>query len=152
MQANKYKLLKNLQETYCSFGISKVHGIGVFAIRDIPIGVDPFPTIKPEKIIKLTDEDLEILPKEIICKIKDIFVRCDKMYHIYDLGLNCMGVKFHVNHSKNPNIGIKKGIITKSYVPFITLKNIKKGEELFWDYTLSNGDNILNQFKFIKNE
>ena len=152
MQANKYKLLKNLHQTYCSFGISKVHGVGVIAIRDIPKGIDPFPSVKPEKTIQLTDKDLQLLPKEVIKKIKDIFVRCNGMYHIYDLGLNCMGIRFHVNHSNNPNIAVNKGVVTKGYNPFITLRNIKKGEELFWNYTISNGDNILNQFKFIKNE
>mgnify|MGYP003139131312 CR=1 FL=1 len=152
MQANKYKLLKNLQETYCSFGVSKIHGIGVFAIRDIPVGTDPFPVVKPEKIIQLTEEDLELLPTEIVIKIKDIFVRFNKVYHVYDLGLNCMGIKFHVNHSSNPNIAVNERGVTNGYIPFATLRDIKKGEELFWDYRLSNGDNILNQFKFIKNE
>ena len=152
MQANKYKLLKNLQETYCSFGVSKIHGIGVFAIRDIPVGTNPFPVVKPEKIIQLTEEDLELLPTEVVAKIKDIFVRFNEVYHVYDLGLNCMGIKFHVNHSNNPNIAVNKGVVTKGYNPFITLRDIKKGEELFWNYTICNGDNILNQFKFIKNE
>tara|TARA_R100000700_G_C3091351_1_gene92551 strand:+ start:205 stop:663 length:459 start_codon:yes stop_codon:yes gene_type:complete len=152
MQANKYKLLKNLKETYCSFGVSKIHGIGVFAIRDIPFGTDPFPVVKPEKIIQLTEEDLELLPTEIVIKIKDIFVRSNEVYHVYDLGLNCMGIKFHVNHSSNPNIAVNGRGTTNGYIPFATLRDIKKGEELFWDYRLSNGDNILNQFKFIKNE
>ena len=50
------------------------------------------------------------------------------------------------------SISVNKGVVTKGYNPFITLRNIKKGEELFWNYKISNGDNILNQFKFIKNE
>ena len=139
MQANKYKLLKNLQETYCSFGVSKIHGIGVFAIRDIPVNTNPFRVVKPEKIIQLTEEDLKLLPTEVVAKIKDIFVRSNEVYHVYDLGLNCMGVKFHVNHSNNPNIGVCKGVETSGYIPFTTLRYIKKGEELFWDYKLSNG-------------
>ena len=63
-----------------------------------------------------------------------------------------MGIKFHVNHSDNPNIAVNEGVVTSGYNPFITLRDIQKGEELFWNYTISNGDNILNQFKFIKNE
>ena len=77
MQANKYKLLKNLQETYCSFSVSKVHGIGVFAIRDIPVNTNPFPVVKPEKIIQLTEEDLvNILSKvenNLIFQYKELF-------------------------------------------------------------------------------
>ena len=85
-------------------------------------------------------------------KIKDVIIKCNDTYQVYDLGLNCMGIVFHVNHSGNPNIAVNKEIITSGYYPFATLRDIKKGEELFWDYTTSNEDNILNQFKFIKNE
>jgi SET domain-containing protein len=153
MRANKYKLLKNLKQTYCSFGVSKVHGIGVIAIRDIPIGIDPFPPIKPEKTIELTEKDLENLPKSIINKIKDIFIMHNGIYCVYDLGLNSMGIRFHVNHSKKPNIAVnEKNLQVSGYNPFITLRKIKKGEELLWNYTISNGDNILNQFKFIKDD
>ena len=152
MKASKYKLLKNLKETYCAFGVSKVHGVGVFAIRDIPIGIDPFPPVKPEKIIELTEEDLRNLHKDVANKIKDIFVRHNKTYFVYNLGLNSMGVRFHVNHSKEPNIAVNERAFISGYIPFITLRDIKKGEELFWDYTVSNGDDVLNQFKFIKNE
>ena len=126
MQGNKYKLLKNLNQTYCSFGVSKVHGIGVFAIRDIPVNTNPFHVVKPEKIIQLTEEDLKLLPTEVVVKIKDIFVRSNEVYHVYDLGLNCMGIKFHVNHSNNPNIAACKGIKTNSYIPVYQIE--KNGE------------------------
>ena len=152
MIINKYKLLENLHNTYCSFGNSKVHGVGVFAVRDIPKGVNPLPAIAPEQTISITEKDLEELPKEVISKIKDIFISVNGVYQIYSLGLNGMGVRFHINHSKNPNVAVNEEAFISGYNPFITLKYIKKGEELFWDYTVSNGDNVLNQFKFIKNE
>ena len=76
-----------------------------------------------------------------------------ELREVYNLGLNSMGVRFHVNHAKVPNIAVNNNtIVTSGYNPFITLREIKKDEELFWDYTISNGDNILNQFNFIKNE
>ena len=71
---------------------------------------------------------------------------------MYNLGLNSMGVRFHVNHSKEPNIAVNERAFISGYIPIITLRDIKKGEELFWDYTVSNGDDVLNQFKFIKND
>ena len=61
-----------------------------------------------------------------------------------------MGIRFHVNHSNNPNIAVNEKGANGGYNPFVTLRNIEKGEELFWDYTISNGDDILNQFNFIK--
>ena len=152
MIINKYNLLENLNNTYCTFGQSKVHGIGVVAIRDIPKDIDPFPPLMSEQSVSITEEDLEQLPKEIISKIKDIFISINGIYQIFALGLNSMGVRFHVNHSKKPNIAVNKKAFTSGYYPFITLRKIEKGEELFWDYTISNGDDILNQFKFIKDD
>ena len=152
MKASKYKLLKNLEQTYCGFGVSKVHGIGVIAIRDIPISINPFPLLLPEKVVNITEEELQALPKEIISKVKDIFISVNGIYQIYSLGLNQMGIRFYMNHSKNPNIAVNKKAFISGYYPFITLRKIEKGEELFWDYTTSSGDDVLNQFKFIKND
>ena len=53
MIINKYKLLENLENTYCIIGNSKVQGIGIIAIRDIPKGIDPLPIIIPEKVTNL---------------------------------------------------------------------------------------------------
>ena len=150
MIINKYKLLENLCTTYCSFGNSKVHGVVVFAIRNIPKGTDPLPVIVPEQTVSITEKDLEELPEEVVSKIKDIFICVNGVYQVYNLGLNNMGVRFHVNHSKNPNIAVNEEAFISGYNPFITLRKIEKGEELFWDYTVSNGDDVLNQFKFIK--
>ena len=148
----KKLLLENLHNTYCSFGCSKVHGIGVFAIRDIPKSIDPFQTVIQEQGFDVTEKELEGLPKEVVEKIKDIFVSVNGVYQIYNLGLNSMGVKFHVNHSKKPNIAVNEKAFILGYYPFVTLREIEKGEELFWDYTISSGDNVLNQFKFTKDD
>ena len=150
MIINKCKLLENLRNTYCSFGRSEVHGIGVVAIRDIPKGINPLPVIVEEQTLNITEKELENLPKEVSKKIKDIFVGVNGIYQIYNLGLNSMGVRFHVNHSKDPNIAVNEEAFVSGYNPFITLRKIQKDEELFWDYTISSGDNILNQFNFIK--
>ncbi len=147
---NKENLIKNLNETYCSFGVSKVQGIGVFAIRNIPKGINPFPAIVAEQIIPLNEEDLLSLPAEIAKKIKQLVIRCDKKYFMYSLGLNSTGVRFHLNHSENPNLTLYVPQFKNSYASFKTTKEIKKGEELFWNYKTSGGDNLKKQFKFLK--
>ena len=152
MKANKYKLLKNLEQTYCSIGISKVHGIGIIAIRDIPRGIDPLPIITPEKLIDLTNEDLETLPKEVADRVKELFIRNNKVYSVSSSGLNGLGIICYMNHSKEPNVDLNIRAFTGGYVPWITIKDIKKGEELFWDYTTCGGDDLFNQFKFLKDE
>jgi len=150
MTINKNKLIQNLSETYCSFGVSKVEGVGVIAIRDIPKGINPFPTIIAEQIIPLEEKDLLNLPVEIAEKIKQLIVRCDKRYFMYSLGLNSTGVRFHLNHSENPNLTLCAPQFKNSYASFKTTKKIKKGEELFWNYKTSGGDNLKKQFKFLK--
>ena len=152
MKANKYKLLKNLEQTYCSVGVSKVHGIGIIAIRDIPKGIDPLPIITTEKLIDLTEEDLKTLPKEVVDRVKELFIQNNKVYSVSSLGLNGLGIICYMNHSKDPNVALNIRAYTSGYVPWITIKDVKKGEELFWDYTTCYGDNLLNQFKFLKND
>jgi len=152
MLINKRRLIENLNNTYCIIGRSKIHGIGVVAIRDIPKGIDPFPCMMPDQTIGITEEELRELPKEVSNKIKDTFVRWNKMYYVCNFGLNSMGVKFHINHCNNPNVAVNENAFISGYNPFITLRKIRKGEELCWDYTDCKGDNILNQFKFLKDD
>ena len=151
-QDSKMKLMKNLHSTYCCFGRSELDGIGVIAIRDIPKGINPFPTPK-ESSVSITDDDLSLLPKVVASKIKDTFVSVGGVYQVYELGLNSMGLKFHINHSNKPNVAVNSeafDIDVSPYNPFITLREIKKGEELCWNYEVSNGDDIPSQFDFIK--
>lgn len=42
--------------------------------------------------------------------------------------LNYLSIAWHLNHSCNPNIGFNKNY------DFVTMRAIKKGEELCWDY------------------
>ena len=150
MIINKYKLLQNLHDTYCIIGVSKKHGLGVIAIRDIPIGINPLPITQEEMVLYLTERDLEDLPKEVVNRVKDLSIRVNGKYPINSLGLNGCGTRFYINHSENPNVSINKKYKGFGFVPFITLREIKKEEELFFNYKDTPGDNILNQFKFIK--
>ena len=72
----KNKLLNHLKnDIYCRIGVSKVHGVGVIAIKDIPKGVMPFITLSKEedKIINLTDDDIKDFPKGVRTILKDFF-------------------------------------------------------------------------------
>jgi len=42
--------------------------------------------------------------------------------------LNYISVAWHLNHGCNPNVGFNKKY------DFVAMRNIKKGEELYWDY------------------
>ena len=45
-----------------------------------------------------------------------------------------------INHSCNPNILIKLYTQNKKRVSYIALKNIKRGQELFWNYNTTEWD------------
>ncbi|HLC63151.1 MAG TPA: SET domain-containing protein [Candidatus Nanoarchaeia archaeon] len=128
---NKRKrLLGNLKNTYCRLKPSNIEGVGVFAIRDIPQGVNPLPESKNQVWITLEEKELKEIPKEVFELINSFFViEKNKQVEIPEQGLNGMDISFFVNHSKSPNLETKD----KGY-NFITLRKIKKGEELTVDY------------------
>ena len=126
----KKKILGNLSKTYCRLKPSKIEGVGVFAIRDIPQGINPLPENKQQTWITLDEKELKQVPKEVLELIDSFFViEKNKQVEIPEQGLNGMDISFFLNHSKHPNMKTKD----QGY-NFITLRKIKKGEELTVDY------------------
>lgn len=119
-------VLKKLENTYCRLRPSSLHGIGIFAIRDIPENADPFKGIREQKWVEFNIFELKYLGKEILKMIDDFYViGKDGKVLINEDGLNGMDISFFLNNSKSPNIKTIDGDYT-----FITLRKIKKGEEL----------------------
>ena len=138
MAGTKKALFKHLSEDiYCRLGVSKIHGVGVFAIRSIAKGVKPFNSLLRSRELKFSRKELEELPKgvrkqlEIFC-----YYEGDTIY-VPSIGLNCVDMAIYVNHSKKPNLRFKKD------GALYAIKNIKKGEELMIDYDISFGDKHL---------
>jgi len=136
---NKKDLLQNLAQTSCRLAKSKIHGIGVIAIKDIKKGTNPFKYTSGEcinyKITPLTKEDLKKakIDKNVMKMIDDFFHPLDGIYYVPHDGLNSMDISFFLNHSETPNI---KWIDNNKcdYGIFKAIKNIKTGEELTIDY------------------
>lgn len=126
----KQKVLENLNNTYCRLKRSKLEGIGVFAIRDIPENTDPFLGVKKQKWQKVNAEKIKPLDKNIQKMVSDFFGLNDKNeFLIPECGLNCIDISFFMNTSKKPNIK------TIDYgTNFITTKAIKKSTELTVSY------------------
>ena len=72
----KENLIENLKNnTFCRLGKSD-HGVGVFAIRDIPRGSEIFSLCnddKEEDLIDLSEEELKGLDGSLVKYIKDMF-------------------------------------------------------------------------------
>lgn len=127
--------LKN--DIYCRIGISKIQGVGVIAIKDIPKGTRPFISLNPNKnkIVSVSIDELKNhgIHDNVIKISQDFFGGTEKnncdMYHY---GPNDLNISYYLNHSPDNNLDV---IVTDDvYYGFITNKDIKIGEELFINY------------------
>lgn len=128
--ATKKEVLSCLKNTYCRIRPSKIDGVGVFAIRDIPKNVNPFKGIKNQRWYEFKLSELKSLDKELLKMVDDFFViEKNKTVYIPRLGFATMDMSFYVNNSKKPNIRTIDGGLT-----FVTLRKIKKSEEVVVSY------------------
>lgn len=126
----KNNIFKNLRNTYCRLKPSKINGIGIFAIRDIPKNKNPFQGIKRQNWYEFKTADLKKLDKAVFEMINDFFViEKDNKVLIPEYGLNGMDISFFLNRSKNPNVKT-----TNEGSLFLTSRKIKKEEELTISY------------------
>jgi hypothetical protein len=104
---------------------SKIHGVGVVAIRDIPEGqviTDNGQAWGLSSQFLITQEDLQAIDKPIRdlildrCLMFDKYIACSPNAQV--------DLRAFMNHSKTPNTD-----------GFVTLRKIKEGEELTEDYT-----------------
>ena len=131
----KKKLLRHLaQGVYCKLGVSPIHGIGVFAIRAIPKGINPMPTLVDHEEIKFSRRQIDQLPKSVRKQIEIFCYHTDKVVKVPTLGFNTMNLVFYMNHSKNPNMSLKNS------GNGVTLRAIRNGEELTFDYDANFGE------------
>jgi len=108
---------------YCRLAPSSIHGIGVFAIRDIPKGqkiTDYYGGWFP--LFSVTEEEFDKIEPEIQILIRQQTIFSDEIK--FDSPNSHVILEAFMNHSTTPN---SDGIIT--------LRDIKKGEELTKDYT-----------------
>ncbi len=135
MSELKQKLLQHLNdEVFCRLGASPMHGVGVFAIRRIPKGINPLNSRIRYKEVQFSREELKQLPSSVK-KLLDIFCYYkDDVVHVPEIGMNAMDMALYLNHSKTPNVRYLKG------GAFETLRSIRSGEEITMDYDISFGD------------
>ena len=106
---------------------SKIHGVGVFAIKGIPKGTKLF-TYDLDELRWVKKSDLKKLHKEIAKLYQDFAVFKDGRYGCPN-NFNRLTMSWYLNDSKRPNVRCDT-----SY-NFWTLRNIKAGEELTVDYS-----------------
>jgi len=127
----KKDLLKLLQhETYVRLKESKIHGVGVFAIKDIPKGVNPFAGVAQDEWIGFTKKELSSLEPSVR-KLMDDFLSVQKgKVWVPANGLGSINMSFYMNETRRPNVmAVNQGDFFK------TTRLIKAGEELTVDYS-----------------
>lgn len=127
---DKESLLRQLaQSTYVMIQPSPIHGIGVFAIQDIPKGTKNIFSEGVGEWIKITKAEVEALPLHSRALVENHCLFDEDHYFVPDYGFKLIDLVIYLNHSDTPNVvSVNEG----EY--FEALRDIKSGEELFVDY------------------
>lgn len=133
------EVIKHLSENVkTKIGISKIDGVGVFAIRDIKKGEDLFKVWDGESgIYALPKNKLSKIPNEVLILLDKYFINTDDEYKLIRLfkGLNLVAhtisycnSAYETEHTEN----------ISSYG--IALRDIKEGEEIleWYDENINN--------------
>ncbi len=126
---SKRTLLRNLKKVYCRLQPSGHHGVGVFAIRRIPKGINPIELPEPPELVNLTEEDVRAQPVGIRKMIRQYAVKQNGHYVFSTLGFNIVELEYFVNHSNEPNL-----VFDEDEGCYRTARPIAPGEELTCDY------------------
>ncbi len=126
----KKQLLEHLKNNvYCRPMPSSIHGIGIFAIREIPKGVNPFIGCYDGIDYKFSEKDLSGIHPAVRKLVEDYCVKQNGYIYINASGMYRYDIGYFLNHSDNPNITTYDNSRT-----FITTRLIKEGEEITSDY------------------
>ena len=111
---------------YARIGRSRVHGVGVVAIRDIPAGALVFRG-EDERVRWVSRARVRRMPAAIRSLYEDFGMLWRERIGVPP-SLNRLSVGWYVNHSHHPNV--EAGDDAR----FRALRRIRKGEELTADY------------------
>ncbi|MCR6718864.1 MAG: SET domain-containing protein [Chitinophagaceae bacterium] len=127
---DKETLLRQLaSDTWVALQPSPIHGIGVFAIRDIPKGCRTIFSEGVGEWIRLPIKDVEQLPDHSRNLVETYCLYDENDYFVPTYGFKLMDLVLYLNHSSTPNIrSVDDGAF------FEALADIKAGTELLVNY------------------
>jgi SET domain-containing protein len=126
----KIELLNELHHgTYAMIQPSPIHGIGVFAIRDIPKGTKNIFSQESGEWIKVHRAEIDALPAHSKNLVENHCLFDEDYYYLPDYGFKKLDIVIFLNHADLPNI-----ISVNDGVYFEAISEIKCGEELLIDY------------------
>ena len=126
-----------IDNIYVRLQPSKIHGVCVFAIKNIPTNYTVFKSTCSYK--KTPIDLLSNLSKAEKDYYFDFFVREDDCIYLPSIPAQTIDISFFMNHdSASPNVKYDYELDS-----FITLKPIKVGTELVYDYSSVEDEIIL---------
>ena len=138
MSSLKEKLYEHLLgEVYCKLGVSHIHGIGVFALRDIPKGTKPLKSMVSAKEIKFSRIELKKVPSSVRKHLASFCLVEKGRVFAPEIGMNAVNLSIYLNHSKTPNLRFNEKDVLEA------VRDIARNEELTIDYDISFGEEHL---------
>ena len=113
-------------DVYARIARSRIHGVGVRAIRDIPAGMRLFRG-EDERVVWIARAAVRRLPAAFRRLYEDFGVLWDGRIGVPG-SLNRLSVGWYLNHSDRPNV------VTDAAGRFFARRRIRRGEELTADY------------------
>lgn len=132
----KKDILKDLEENiYCRIQRSPIHGVGVFAIKDIPKGRKPLVTFADVDVIPIPEKEI-MDNKKISATVKEMvrgfYATRGGIVYCSAHSFNEIDISYFLNHSDKPNLDVEE--INEETV-FTANRVIKVGEELTVSYS-----------------
>jgi SET domain-containing protein len=139
---NKIQILNQLRSNvYCRLAPSKIHGIGVFAVRDIPNKTNPFIGCFSDNYVGITEQQLCKMDKGVQKIVRDFQVAENGIWYIPSCGIQKLDMSFYLNHSPKANV------VSDYEGNFTTTRLIKKGEEVVSNYGQYDLENTEDKFR-----
>jgi hypothetical protein len=123
------EFLSSLKNVYLQPRPSATHGIGLFAIRDIPKGCREMFSKGNEEWIKVPIAEVEQLPEYSKQLVYNYSTFDDEFYYVEKYGFKKLDIVSFLNHSDNPDL-----IVINNGEFFEAARDIKAGEEVFINY------------------
>jgi hypothetical protein len=151
-EALKAELLDHLaHRSYVKLAPSPIAGVGVFAVIDIPAGVDPF--CMPNAHIRAPERPVEVQFVELLRSCPDVVIdhvlefhdandesgtgeMLDSDYWINANGMASLDASWYLNHSETANIQALPAE-DEGFTTYLTSRAVSAGEELLLDYRTS---------------
>ena len=158
---NRPALVHNMiHGVWARIGRSRIiDGVGVIAVRDIPRGQDPFTLPDGQscgmgEYARVSPDEVKDAPPGVKEMMFDFFaIEGDGRQLMPVQGLNALTTSYYLNHADSSKSN-KVNIITRQcncpVMCFYATKDIKRGEELLFDYVRSFGKGALEQGTFEK--